>query len=82
MSFLTWPMFFFSGAPFDLKTSASYIRAASVLNPVTYAVDLMRIILLGQGDFPVWADLAAIAFFCVVATAIGVWAFGTLQQEK
>ncbi len=82
MSFLTWPMFFFSGALFDLKTSASYIRALSVLDPVTYAVDLMRIILLGRGDYPAWADLAAIAFFCLVATFIGVWAFGKLQQEK
>ncbi len=82
MSFLTWPLFFFSGALFDLRTAAPYIKIISLFDPVTYSVDLMRGIMLGQGAFPVWADLAAIAFFCLATTALGVAAFGTLQQEK
>lgn len=82
MSFLTWPMFFFSGALFDLSGAAPYIRAVSLVNPVTYAVDLLRIILLGQGHFSAWTDLAAIAVFCLLTTAVGVAAFGKLQQEK
>ncbi|PIU19740.1 MAG: ABC transporter, partial [Elusimicrobia bacterium CG08_land_8_20_14_0_20_59_10] len=40
MSFLTWPMFFFSGALFDLAAAAPYIRVVSLFDPVTYAVDL------------------------------------------
>jgi len=49
---------------------------------VTYAVDIMRIIMLGKGAFPAWADLAAILIFCLLTTIIGVSAFGKLQQEK
>lgn len=82
MSFLTWPMFFFSGALFDLATAAPYIRFVAYFNPVTYAVDLMRIIMLGRGYFTPWADLGAIAAFCLLTTALGVAAFGKLQQEK
>ncbi|MEI7528535.1 MAG: ABC transporter permease [Elusimicrobiota bacterium] len=82
MSFLTWPLFFFSGALFDLGTAAPYIKVISLFDPVTYAVDLFRIIMLGQGAFSVWADLGAVAVFCLASTAIGVAAFGKLQQEK
>lgn len=82
MSFLTWPLFFFSGALFDLQTAAPYIKAISLVDPVTYAVDLLRIIMLGQGYFTVWQDLAAIAAFCLATTLLGVSAFGKLQQEK
>jgi ABC-2 type transport system permease protein len=82
MSFLTWPLFFFSGALFDLNTAQPYIKALSLLDPVTYAVDLMRIIMLGKGAFSAWTDLAAISIFCLLTTIIGVTAFGHLQQEK
>ena len=82
MSFLTWPLFFFSGALFDLTTAEPYIRFISLFDPVTYSVDLLRIIMLGQGAFSVWADLGAIAVFCLATTVLGVSAFGKLQQEK
>lgn len=82
MSFLTWPLFFFSGALFDLATAEPYIRYISLLDPITYSVDLLRIIMLGQGAFTVWTDLGAIAAFCLATTILGVSAFGKLQQEK
>lgn len=82
MSFLTWPLFFFSGALVDLAASEPYIRVLSLFNPVTYSVDLLRVIMLGQGAFSVWADIAALAFFSLATTLLGVSAFGKLQQEK
>ena len=82
MSFLTWPMFFFSGALFDLATAAPYIKVVSLFDPVTYAVDIMRIIMIGKGAFSVWADLGAIALFSLATMLLGVAAFGRLQQEK
>ena len=82
MSFLTWPLFFFSGALFDLATAAPYIKVISLFDPVTYCVDILRIIMLGRGAFSAWTDLAAIAVFCLATTWLGVTAFGRLQQEK
>jgi len=82
MSFLTWPLFFFSGALFDMNTAAPYIKVISLFDPVTYSVDLMRIIMLGQGYFTAWTNLAAIAAFSLATTFLGVTSFGKLQQEK
>jgi ABC-2 type transport system permease protein len=82
MSFLTWPLFFFSGALFDLRTAAPYIQVVSLFDPVTYCVDLMRIIMLGGGIYSAWLDLGAITLFALATTALGVAAFGKLQQEK
>ena len=82
MSFLTWPLFFFSGALFDLGSAAPYIKIACLFDPVTYSVDLLRIIMLGQGYFTVWINLAAIAAFSLATTILGVISFGKLQQEK
>ncbi|MFA6582821.1 MAG: ABC transporter permease [Elusimicrobiaceae bacterium] len=82
MSFLTWPLFFFSGALFDLGTAAHYIKVASYFDPLTYAVDILRIIMLGQGVFSAWTDLGVLLVFCLLATFAGVSAFGDLQQEK
>ena len=82
MSFLTWPLFFFSGALFDISKAEPYIKTISLFDPVTYAVDIMRIIMLGRGAFSAWTDLGVIFLFCMATTAIGVAAFGKLQQEK
>ncbi len=82
MSFLTWPMFFFSGALFDISGSGRWLRLASCLDPLTYCVDLMRRIMLGWSVFSPGADLAAILAFCAAAAAWGVWSFGGLQQSR
>lgn len=82
MSFLTWPMFFFGGALFDLSGAGRWLRLAAVLDPFTYCVDLMRWTLLGWGAFPVGLDLAAV-LLCTLATAAwGIVSFGGLQQTR
>jgi len=82
MSFLTWPLFFFSGALFDLASAGPYVKFLSLFDPVTYAVDLLRLIMMGKSIYPVWADLGATAVFCLATTILGVTSFGKLQQEK
>jgi len=82
MSFLTWPMFFFGGALFDLSQSGSALRLAAYLNPFTYCVDLMRWVLLDWSVLPASVDLAAVLFFCAVTAAWGIVSFGGLQQTK
>lgn len=82
MSFLTWPLFFFSGALFDISSAEPYIKTASLFDPVTYAVDLLRAIMLGAGVFSVWTDLAVLLACCLLTSALGVAAFGKLQHGK
>jgi len=82
MSFLTWPMFFFGGALFDLSQSGRALRLAAYCNPFTYCVDLMRRVLLGWSVLPAGVDLAAVLLFCAVTAAWGIVSFGALQQTK
>lgn len=82
MSFLTWPMFFFGGALFDLTRAGRWLRLASLLDPFTYCVDLMRWIMLGWSALPWGVDLAAVLCFCAVSAVWGVVSFGGLQQTR
>jgi ABC-2 type transport system permease protein len=82
MSFLTWPMFFFSGALFEISDTTPVIKTISFFDPMTYAVDLTRRILLNSSHFPVYLDLTVIGIFAAITTFIGVKFFGELQQTK
>lgn len=51
MSFLTWPMFLFSNALFEIKSSSNLITFVSKINPFTYSVDILRKIMLNYSSF-------------------------------
>jgi len=61
-----FPMLFLSGALYPTAHMPGWLRAAAVLNPVTYAVDLMRAALGQPTEFAVSSSLVALA----AATAI------------
>ncbi|MBI4655281.1 MAG: ABC transporter permease [Elusimicrobia bacterium] len=82
MSFLTWPMFFFSGALFEISGTSPVIKTISFFDPMTYAVDMVRRILLGYGNFSAYTNITAVGFFAVLTTFIGIKFFGELQQTK
>ncbi len=82
MSFLTWPMFFLSGALFEIKDENFWLKAAALINPFTYCVDLIRKILIGYSSFPLLTDLAVILAFTTLFCFIGIKIFGDLQQSK
>jgi ABC-2 type transport system permease protein len=81
-NFVMWPMFFFSGALFPLQNLPPYVKDISLLDPLTYAVDAIRAILIGASAFPLTTDIAVIAAFAAIAGAAGVISFGNLQQAK
>ncbi len=82
MNFVMWPMFFFSGALFPVSQLPAYLKPISLINPVTYAVDALRTVVLGQSIFPFYLDIVILVAFSFVASIIGVMSFGNLQQAK
>ncbi len=42
LSFVMWPMFFFSGALFPVSNLASWLTTITYINPLTYGVDALR----------------------------------------
>jgi ABC-2 type transport system permease protein len=79
ISFLVFPMFFFSGALFPIGNLPSYLLAFTILDPVTYAVDGLRGLLLGTSQLPVVIDLAILSGFAGVMIAAGTWSFKRLK---
>jgi hypothetical protein len=81
-NFVMWPMFFFSGALFPVSQLPAYFETLSLVNPITYAVDALRMIILGQSLFPIYLDMGVLVLASIVAGIGGIISFGYLQQAK
>jgi len=79
VSFLIFPLFFLSGALFPIDNLPSWLHAFTTLNPVTYAVDGLRGVILGISTFPVMIDLGVVAGFAAVMIGIGSIAFSRMK---
>ena len=79
VSFLVFPLFFLSGALFPIDNLPSWLRAFTTLNPVTYAVDGMRGVMLGMSTFPVIMDFGVLLGFAAVMIVIGSIAFSRMK---
>jgi len=62
-----FPMLFLSGALYPTAGMPSVLRAIAWVNPVTFAVDLMRHALGQPGEFGAGEDAAALLAACVLA---------------
>ena len=78
-SFLIFPMFFFSGALFPTDNLPSYLKLITVLDPVTYAVDGLRGLMLGSSQLPIALNFAILVTFAAVMIGIGTWTFKRLK---
>lgn len=83
-SFINLPLFFLSGALFQIQSLPTWLQDASKLNPLTYGVDALRHILLGEtwqaiSVQPLLVDIAIIGVFDLVMIAVGTWAFTRMK---
>ena len=79
VSFLVFPLFFLSGALFPISNLPSWLRTFTILNPVTYAVDGIRGVMLGSSAFPVLMDFGVLVAFATVMMVIGSIAFSRMK---
>ena len=79
ISFLVFPMFFFSGALFPIGNLPRYLLAFTILDPVTYAVDGLRGLLLGTAQLPIALDLMILSGFAAIMIGAGTWTFKRLK---
>ena len=79
ISFLVFPMFFFSGALFPIKNLPGYLLIFTVLDPVTYAVDGLRGLILGSSQLPIAVNLLILTAFASVMIGVGTWTFTRLK---
>ncbi len=78
-SFVTFPLFFLSGALFPLTNLPPWLSAFTKLNPVTYGVDAIRGLMLGTYAFGLPTDFAVLAGFALAMIALGTLAFRRMK---
>lgn len=75
MMFVSYPLFFLSGALVPLSGLPAAVQYVAYANPMTYGVDGLRAVLLGTSSFPVLTDLGVMFLSAVVMLALCTWAF-------
>jgi ABC-2 type transport system permease protein len=78
-SFLLFPMFFLSGALFPLDRLPSWLAPFIFLDPLTYAVDALRKVILGASHFHLALDLGVVTAFAGAMIALGTYAFERMK---
>jgi ABC-2 type transport system permease protein len=79
ISFLIFPLFFLSGALFPITNLPAWLAPFIFVNPVTYAVDGIRGVLLGISQFSPLFDFALVSLFALVMILIGTYAFKKMK---
>jgi ABC-2 type transport system permease protein len=77
-TFVNLPLFFLSGVLFPLTHVPEWLRWVSIVNPVTYGVDALRIVILKSAWiplFPLHYDLLALAIFDAAMILLGTIVF-------
>lgn len=79
MNFLVMPLFFLSGALFPLQGLPVPVYVAVRLNPLSYGVDALRAVLLGQSHLGLGPDLAVLLGTGALMVVAGAWLFSRIQ---
>ncbi len=79
MSFLTMPLVLLSGAFFPIANLPGWLLVLVYANPLTYGVEALRMVLLGNSIIPVSLSIAVIILFALVMLAIGGKLFGKMR---
>jgi ABC-2 type transport system permease protein len=77
-------MFFLSGALFPITNLPSWLSPFIFVNPVTYAVDGMRGVMLNSPTlsltkFNVFLDFGVVCLFSIIMVLIGTYAFKKMK---
>ena len=75
MNFLVMPMFLLSGAFFPIQGLPVWMRSVVAVNPLGYAVDALRGVILGVYEHALATDILFMVGFAVAMTAVAVTAF-------
>lgn len=77
--FLIFPLFFLSGALYPLDTVPTALKIIAAFNPISYAVDALRAVLLGQAHYGLGVDALALGITVVILVVFGVLQFRRIE---
>jgi ABC-2 type transport system permease protein len=79
VSFVVFPLFFLSGALFPIDKLPQWLSILTTVDPVTYAVDALRNIILGIGSHGLGLDLAVLLLYSCGLGALGTYSFKRMK---
>jgi len=77
--FLIFPLFFLSGALYPITSAPRALQIVANLNPISYAVDALRICLLGIGHYGLPLDFAVLSVTLIILVAFGSYRFTKIE---
>lgn len=77
--FLIFPLFFLSGSLYPIDTAPRALQIIANLNPISYAVDALRITLINQGHYGLGRDLIALGITTIVLIIFGTYRFNRIE---
>ena len=81
MNFLVMPLFFLSGALFTLQGLPDWLSFVSRIDPLTYGVDALRVLLadIGHTDLGLGIDIVVLSLFALAFVILGGYCFNEIQ---
>ncbi len=79
INFLVMPLFFLSGALFPLQGLPKALVLIAQLDPLSYGIDALRILLVDLGHFGMMTDVLALSGVTVLFLIVGSYFFSKIQ---
>ncbi len=79
MNFIVMPIYFLSGAMFPLDNLPTALAVATQLDPLSYGVDALRAMLIGQAHFNVARDVVVLLVVAFALICLGAWRFSKIE---
>lgn len=77
--FLVFPLYFLSGAIYPLTGIPTVLKIISTVNPLSYAIDGLRSVLIGTAHFGLGTDVAVLTVTTLVLITFGAVAFRRIE---
>jgi ABC-2 type transport system permease protein len=79
MNFLVMPLFFLSGALFPLEGLPKALLAVTKIDPLSYGIDALRILLVNLGHFSLGLDILVLSVITLIFLSVGSFLFSKIQ---
>ncbi len=77
--FLIFPLFFLSGALYPISSAPKALQVIASINPISYAVDALRICLLGAGHYGLLLDFVVLTITLIALVIFGSYRFTKIE---
>jgi ABC-2 type transport system permease protein len=78
-NFLIFPLFFLSSALYPLSNVPGWLKFLGTINPLSYAVDGLRYVLINQSHFGITKDVLVLGLTTAVLVAFAVNRFNRIE---